>query len=112
MTRHSPENRIRVISGAAALAILALAVAGCGQLERRNYMAVSLGQLHDEVRKVLGAPRFQFGSEWVYTADDPRDLTKISIWFGEDKKVAAKSWQNPERPWENHREGQAGQPQG
>ncbi len=112
MMRHTLKNRGRMISAAATLALLALAIAGCQQLERRNYMAVSLGQSPDEVRKILGGPRFQFGNEWVYTADDPRDLTKISIWFGGDKKVAAKAWQNPERPWENHREGEAGPPQG
>jgi outer membrane protein assembly factor BamE (lipoprotein component of BamABCDE complex) len=94
-----------------AIAALALAgaVAGC-QLTRQNYQAVSIGQTADQVQKILGAPRYQFGGEWVYTADDPRDLTKVSVYFGPDHKVVGKSWQNPERPWENQREGQVPQP--
>jgi len=83
----------------------ALALAGC-QPTRQNYMAVSVGQTQDQVRKILGTPRYQFAEEWVYTMDDPRDLTKVTIRFDADGKVAGKSWQNPEEPWQNHREGQ------
>jgi outer membrane protein assembly factor BamE (lipoprotein component of BamABCDE complex) len=85
---------------------LALMLAGC-QLTRANYQAVSVGQSANDVKKALGNPRYQFEGQWVYTQDDPRDLTKVEIYFDADKKVAGKSWQNPERPWENHREGQA-----
>jgi len=79
--------------------------AGC-RLTRKNYQAVSLGHSADEVKKVLGRARYEFEGEWVYTRDEPRDLTKVEIYFDADKKVVGKSWQNPERPWENHREGQ------
>jgi len=88
-----------------ALAIaVGLVLAGC-QWTRQNYQAVSLGQMPDQVKTILGAPRYQFDQEWVYTRDDPRDLTKVVIRFGPDKKVVGKSWQNPEKPWENHCEG-------
>ena len=90
---------------AAAMLAVALAVAGC-QLTRQNYQAVAIGQTADQVQKALGSPRYQFDGNWVYTADDPRDLTKVNIYFDADKKVVGKSWQNPEKPWENHREGQ------
>jgi hypothetical protein len=84
---------------------LAAALAGC-QLTRQNYQAVALGQTPEEVQKILGAAKYKTDGEWVYTSDDPRDLVKVSIYFGPDKKVVGKSWQNPERPWENNREGQ------
>lgn len=87
---------------------LALALAGC-ELTRGNYQAISVGQSPDEVKKTLGNPRYQFEGQWVYTQDDPRDLTKVEIYFGEDKQVVGKVWQNPEKPWENHREGQVPQ---
>jgi hypothetical protein len=90
----------------AAAAVVLLAIAGC-QFTRQNYNAVPIGGTEDEVKKALGAPRYQLGAEWVYTADDPRDLTKVVVRFGEDKKVVGKAWQNPEKPWENSREGEA-----
>lgn len=90
---------------------LALAATGC-ELTRQNYQAVSLGQSADEVKKVLGSPRYEFGEQWVYTRNDPRDLTKVEVYFDDEKQVVAKSWQNPERPWENHREGQVPASQG
>jgi len=91
--------RRRAFWAAAALAF-GVALAGC-QLTRQNYQAVSLGQTPDQVKKILGTPRYEFAEEWVYTADDPRDLTKVAVYFGPDKKVVGKSWQNPEKPWEN-----------
>ena len=84
---------------------VAASAAGCA-LTRRNYQAVSLGHSADEVKKVLGRARYEFEGEWVYTRDEPRDLTKVEVYFDADKKVVGKSWQNPEKPWENHREGQ------
>jgi outer membrane protein assembly factor BamE (lipoprotein component of BamABCDE complex) len=94
---------------AAVAAVALVATAGC-QLTRQNFQAVSIGQSADEVQKVLGAPRYQFGGEWVWTSDDPRDLTKAAVYFDAEKKVVGKSWQNPEKPWENLREGQVPQP--
>ena len=82
-----------------------VAATGC-ELTRKNYQAVSLGHSADEVKKVLGSPRYEFEGQWIYTRDDPRDLTKVEICFDEQGKVIGKSWQNPEKPWENHREGQ------
>ena len=90
-----------VVLGAAVLGLI-----GC-EVTRQAYEAVSLGQAADQVKKVLGSPRYETPTEWVYTRDDPRDLTKVSIWFGPDRKVVGKAWQNPEKPWENHREGRA-----
>jgi len=87
------------------LAAAALLAAGC-ELTRKNYEAVGLGQGVDEVKKVLGDPRYQFEGRWVYTRDDPRDLTKVEIYFDNEDRVVGKAWQNPEKPWENHREGQ------
>jgi hypothetical protein len=93
----------------AALAALAagllLASAGC-QLTRQNYLAVSAGMPAQGVEKLLGAPRYRLDEEWVYTGDDPRDLTKASIYFDADRRVIGKCWRNPEKPWENHREGE------
>jgi outer membrane protein assembly factor BamE (lipoprotein component of BamABCDE complex) len=89
--------------------VAVLVVAGC-QLTRQHYQAVAIGQTPEQVQKALGAPRFQFGGQWVWTNDDPRDITKVAVWFGPDKKVVGKSWQNPEKPWENDREGRAPQP--
>ena len=86
-------------------AAVVLSAAGCN-LTRKDYQAVSLGNSADEVKKVVGSPRYEFEGQWVYTRDDPRDLTKVEICFDADKKVIGKSWQNPEKPWENHREGQ------
>jgi len=94
------------IAAIAAMAGVALALAGC-QFTRQNYEAVSIGQTQDQVKKILGSPRYQFDAEWIYTADDPRDLTKVVVRFGEDKKVIGKVWQNPEKPWENDRAGEA-----
>ena len=93
----------------AAAMVAGLAMAGC-QLTRQSFQAVSLGQTPEEVQKILGAPRYQFGGEWVYTTENPRDLTKIAVYFGPDKKVVGKSWENPEKPWENLREGQVPKP--
>ena len=87
----------------------ALILAGC-QLTRQSFQSVSLGQAPDEVQKILGAPRYQFGGEWIYTTEDPRDLTKVAVYFGPDNKVVGKSWENPEKPWENLREGQVPKP--
>ena len=84
---------------------LGLVLAGCN-ITRQNYEVVALGQSPEDVKKLLGSPRYQFDAEWVWTNDDPRDLTKVTVRFDEEKKVIGKSWQNPERPWENHREGQ------
>ena len=89
---------------AAAVAVL-VAAAGC-QFTRQNYQSVLLGQTADQVEKSLGKPRTQFDNEWVYTADDPRDLAMAKIWFGPDNKVIGKSWENPDKPWENERQGQ------
>jgi outer membrane protein assembly factor BamE (lipoprotein component of BamABCDE complex) len=94
---------------AAAVVALGLVLAGC-QLSRDNYRAVTLGQSPEEVRQLLGAPRYQYDGEWDYTSDDPRDLTRVSIFFGPDKKVVGKRWQNPEKPGENQHEGQVPQP--
>jgi hypothetical protein len=88
-----------------AAAGIVLSATGC-ELSRKNYQTVSLGNSADEVKKVLGSPRYEFEGQWVYTRDEPRDLTKVEIYFDADKKVIGKSWQNPEKPWENHREGQ------
>lgn len=85
--------------------VTALAVGGC-ELTRQNYEAVTLGQTADQVQKVLGAPRYRFEGQWIYTRDDPRDLTKVEIYFNDEGQVVGKTWQNPEKPWENHREGQ------
>ena len=102
----TPERRAvaRWVMAALAVGLVAFTV-GC-QLTRQNYTAISLGMAPDEVKKILGSPRYQFDDEWVYTRDDPRDLVKVSVYFGEHDKVVGKCWQNPERPWENHREGQ------
>ena len=94
---------------AVAVLLTGLALAGC-QLTRQNFQAVSLGQTPEQVQKILGPPRYQFGGEWVYTADDPRDLAKATLYFGPDKTVVGKAWRNPEKPWENLREGQVPQP--
>jgi outer membrane protein assembly factor BamE (lipoprotein component of BamABCDE complex) len=95
--------RLRMTSVALA-AVLVLA-AGC-ELTRKNYQAVGMGQEADQVKGLLGDPRYNFEGRWVYTRDDPRDLTKVEIYFDEDGRVVGKAWQNPEKPWENHREGQ------
>ncbi len=98
--------RRRLVGGALAAAVLAaVAAAGCN-LERKDYQAVGLGQSAEEVKQVLGEPRYRFEGRWVYTRDDPRDLTKVDIYFGQEDKVVGKAWQNPEEPWKNHREGQ------
>jgi len=95
---------------AVAAAVLAgLALAGC-QLTRQNYNAIAVGQAADQVQKALGTPRYQFDGQWVYASDDPRDLTKVTVWFGADKKVVGKSWENPDKPWENNREGEMPKP--
>jgi len=88
-----------------AAAVLAAAGGGC-ELTRKNYQAVTLGQNADQARKILGAPRYQYEGQWIYTRDDPRDLTKVEVYFDADGNVIGKAWQNPEKPWENHREGQ------
>jgi hypothetical protein len=93
------------VAAAAGIAVVLLAMAGC-QLTRQGYDAIPIGATEDQVKKALGSPRFQHGAEWVYTADDPRDLTKVVVRFGEDKKVVGKAWQNPEKPWENSRVGE------
>ena len=100
-------GRVRLILVAAVIGGLALglALAGC-QLTRKDYMAVTIGQTEDQVKKIMGDPRYQFGNQWLYTSDDPRDLAKAVILFDDHKRVVGKSWQNPEKPWENHSEGQ------
>ncbi len=86
------------------LVVLAAAmVAGC-EINRRNYDQVNPGMAPEDVERILGAPRYKFADEWVYTRDDPRDLTKVTVHF-EDEVVVGKAWQNPEKPWENDREG-------
>jgi len=96
----------RALWAAMAMAMgLALVATGC-EFTRQGYQAVSLGQTQDEVKNILGPATYKSDAEWVYTRSDPRDLTKVTVRFGEDKKVIGKSWQNPEKPWENHREGQ------
>lgn len=88
-----------------ALAAAVMLAAGCG-LTRKNYQAIGLGQETGQVKKVLGDPRYRFEGRWVYTRNEPRDLTKVEIHFDDEGRVVGKSWQNPEKPWENHREGQ------
>jgi outer membrane protein assembly factor BamE (lipoprotein component of BamABCDE complex) len=82
----------------------AVALAGC-QLTRQNYQTVKLGQTQDEVRKALGSPQTESAEEWVYAADSNTPV-RATVRFGPDQKVIEKSWQNPERPWENDRERQ------
>ena len=93
---------------AAGVAVVAagitLGLAGC-QLTRQNYQSVSLGMPAERVEQILGAPRYRFADEWVYTRDDPRDLVKVSVYFDGERRTTGKCWQNPEKPWENHREG-------
>jgi len=88
-----------------ALAAAAMLAAGCN-LTRKNYQAIGLGQEAEQVKKVLGDPSYRSEGRWVWTRDDPRDLTKVEVYFDEDGRVIGKTWQNPEKPWENHREGQ------
>jgi len=90
---------------AATMGGLALVLAGCN-FDRKSYEAVSLGMTADQVKQVLGQPRFAFEGQWIYTRDDPRDLTKVEIFFDAEGKVVGKTWQNPERPWENDHVGQ------
>ena len=92
-------------AGAAVLAAAMCLVAGC-QLTRANYLSVSLGMPAQQVEKILGAPRYRLDDEWVYTRQDPRDLVKVSVYFDAGAKVVGKCWRNPEKPWENHCEGQ------
>ncbi len=87
------------------LAAAALLAAGC-ELTRTNYEAVGLGQDAEQVKGLLGEPRYRFEDRWVYTRDDPRDLTKVEFYFDDEGRVVGKAWQNPEKPWENHHEGQ------
>jgi len=82
-----------------------LAIGGC-EFTRQGFQTVSLGQTQADVEKLLGPPTYRTDSEWVYTRGDPRDLTKVTVRFDSEKKVVGKSWQNPEKPWENQREGQ------
>jgi len=96
--------RRQPIALALAMAVL-LAAAGCN-LERKNYEAVSVGQSAEDVKKILGAPRYRFEGQWIYTRDKPSDLTKVEIHFNDEGEVVGKTWQNPEKPWENHRQGQ------
>jgi outer membrane protein assembly factor BamE (lipoprotein component of BamABCDE complex) len=97
-------GRIAIV---AALAGMALAMAGC-QLTRQAYDNVKIGMPQDQVKKIMGDPKFKSedGREWTYTADDPRDLTRSVIRFDADKNVTGKLWENPDKPWENHREGE------
>ena len=95
-------------AGAVVLAVLAaglaLGLAGC-QLTRQNYQRVSLGMPAERAEQILGAPRYRFADEWVYTRDDPRDLVKVGVYFDAERRTIGKCWRNPEKPWENHREG-------
>jgi len=95
--------RLRTIG--IALAAVAVLAAGC-ELTRKNYQTVGLGQTDEQVKQALGDPRYRFEGRWVYTRDDPRDLTKVEVYFDDQGRVVGKAWQNPEKPWENHREGQ------
>jgi hypothetical protein len=88
---------------AALLAILATAPGGCGT-PRGQYNAVAVGMSQGRVKEILGTPRYQLADEWVYTQDDPRDLTLVTVRF-KDGKLVAKSWQNPEKPEDDHRVG-------
>ena len=98
-------GRARGVGLAAVLAAgLALGLAGC-QLTRQNYESVSLGMPAERVEQILGAPRYRFADEWVYTRDDPRDLVQVSVYFDGERRTTGKCWRNPEKPWENHREG-------
>lgn len=95
--------RWAIVAAAAGLLLV-----GC-DTPRRKYDAVALGMAAPQVRKILGAPRYEFADEWVYTREDPRDLTKVTIYFGgegDEKTVVGRSWYSPERPQDNHREGQ------
>jgi len=83
-----------------------LALGGC-EFTRQGFQTVSLGQAQADVQKLLGPPTYRTDTEWVYTRSDPRDLTKVTVCFDAEKKVVGKAWQNPEKPWENLREGQA-----
>jgi outer membrane protein assembly factor BamE (lipoprotein component of BamABCDE complex) len=107
-TRRTIRLPVRRIAVLAALAGMALAMAGC-QLTRQSYDSVAIGQTQDEVKKAMGDPKFKSadGREWMYTAEDPRDLTRAVIRFDADNKVVGKLWQNPDKPWENNREGDA-----
>jgi len=96
--------RRHTILVALAMAVL-VAATGC-TLQRKDYEAVSIGQGPDEVKKILGDPRYRFEGQWIYTRDDPSDLTKVEVYFDDQEQVVGKTWQNPEIPWENHREGQ------
>ena len=70
-------DRARGVGLAAVVAAgLALGLAGC-QLTRQNYQSVSLGMPAERVEQILGAPRYRFADEWVYTRDDPRDLVQF-----------------------------------
>ena len=82
-----------------------LALGGC-EFTRQGFQTVSLGQTQADVQKLLGPPTYRTDTEWVYTRSDPRDLTKVTVRFDAEKKVVGKAWQNPEKPWENLREGQ------
>ena len=89
-------------------AVAGLLLPGC-DTARRKFDAVALGMGPDQVRKILGAPRYEFADEWVYTRDDPRDLARVTIYFGGEsgqRKVIGKSWHSPDRPHESRREGQ------
>ena len=98
-------NRARWAGLAAVAAGLALGVAGC-QLTRQNYESISLGMPAERVEQILGTPRYRFADEWVYTRDDPRDLVKVSVYFDAERRTIGKCWRNPQKPWENHREGE------
>jgi len=95
-------------AGALVVVLAGLTLAGC-QKARQQYDKVALGMSQAEVRKILGAPQYEFADEWVYTGASARDLVRVSIYFlkeGDASKVVGKSWQNPERPSENHQAGQ------
>ena len=89
----------------ATLVLASALAAGCAP-SRGRYDAVSLGMAPRQVGEILGTPRYSFADEWVYTEENPRDLTLVTIRF-KDGKVVAKSWQNPEKPESDHHEGPA-----
>lgn len=104
-----PRGRRGAVAAAAGLALAGWVLAGCGGgLSRRAYDRVELGMRPERVRRILGAPTYEFADEWVYTADRPDDLTRVAVHFAAQdggRSVVGKAWQDPNRPAKNDRQG-------
>lgn len=81
-------NRRTLLACLPVVAVIAGSI-GCARLTRSRFDMIYRGQPAEEVRDILGKPKYDLDETWVYESDWPYRKAKITFW---SNRVDSKQW--------------------